>query len=293
LDFNWTESMDEALAAGKLIVYYVVRDNNDKIVPAFRNEKVRTLADASFVFVVHTIDKDNPLQQEYKVTTAPVWVGLDRYGNPLDWNPRTPNAEEMHAWLNKLAAMAKDRAADIETKSAQAQQLVRKNQAAGIKKLIELANCGRKGYPQIAEAARTLQILADESFARAKILLSESETESEGIAILESVLKNFKGSAPAWQAEIMLAEHLEPSAAWPKLERVANDPKAPPAERDRARQLQTSILNDGLDQIRAILRQAEKDWEGAKSLLRRLKSKYGSTEVGKAADEALADLEEK
>lgn len=294
LDFNWVESMDEAQKTGKPVVYYVIRDDNDKFVPAFRNDKVRTLGD-SFVFVVQPLAKDNPLQQELKIASAPVWIGMDRYGNALDTLPAFPSAEQMHAWLSKVQQLAKNLAADIESKYAQAQQTLKRNQAAGIKKMIEMANLSRKGYPQIAEAARTLQILADENLARARLQLASPETEEDGKATLEALQKSFKGSPVAYQADFVLVDHLRSKGdiggAWSRLDRLA---KAPPAEREIAKRKQAEIVSEGVQRVRTALQEAlDADWDSAKAKLREIRTAYAPTEVAKVAEEALADMEEK
>ncbi len=304
MDINWEGTLDLALqkaqAEGRAIVYMAIKDEQDRFLPAFRVEKVRALGEQSFAFVAEPLDSANRTQQDLKIKVAPTWVAMDKFGNILTQTSARLDAVQTYDWLNAVLAQAKSAADEVESRSAQAHQMLKKNQSSGIRKLIDFLNWARskKGYPQIAEAQKTLQSLADECFVRARLQLEAPDTEKDGLATLKFVQDSFKGSAPAIQADLVLAEHLrrkgDVPGAWSKLDRVAADPKVPPAERDRARAAQTAILSEGLARLRSLLKAAgEGDWEAAQEALRQLKVQHAVTEVARHVDEVLKDLEEK
>jgi tetratricopeptide (TPR) repeat protein len=297
----WQKDLDESSR-------YLTEENSDRVLvfyayageaelDIFRIDKVRDYAEENVVMVRNEFDKNSPAQQGLSIRQAPTFVGMDRYQN--EWSRLTtqPNGEQFIAWIKDLKERIRKFQEELKADANKAREWADKgDEARALKEFGSIANCGKKGWPEIGDARAWILDRAETHFKKARLLLEKAATEAEGIKLLEEVSTTFKGLSPSMLAQLHLAEFLsskgEIKAALEKIHKVLkSDVKLFKDEIVKAQSLLGKLIEQGIGAIRAaLLKGADGDVDAAKTLIAKIGKDYSGTEVAKHASEVLNEL---
>jgi hypothetical protein len=290
----WCESVESALGQitpnRRLLFVYVAPASDPGDPTVFRNPDVQAAAE-TFVPVKIIFDKEHPDLKEYRVASAPAILCCDRYGNEVA-RGTSLSVDVVRGLIRTAPDAAAKLEAHVRSLGARVEEAERSGERARIlKACADVIRTGKRGFPEIAAAAKKLDALAEPEFA--KVDLAASVDARTAIEQFERIAKEFAGTPPAVRAEVRIAE-LEngrgsAAAAVARLQKasVAASP-AFEAVAKEARETLDRVVREGIDRVA----EAEKlPREQAREALRKLQKEYAGTEAGKSAGQALRRTE--
>lgn len=260
----------------------------------FRNQDILEASRGEFVFVRFPFDKENSVQQEWKIVTAPTFIGADKRGNEVVRSQGSMSIDAIRTVLKNTPDAVAKLEATIRSLASKLDAADRSgDRTKTVRAAMDLIKTEKKGFPEIAAASRRLDELAVEEFRRADI--ADTADEAMGTAIIEAVVREFAGAPAAVEADIRLARRDassgNTSGALTRLNRTLK--QSSPALKAKLADAQKELdamLADGMSQIEVALSLASQDREGARESLRRIQRDYAGTDVARKAAEAFKTL---
>jgi len=296
---QWVDSLDAAIdraqtsqAGEKYIFFYVSPVGEAKDPVAFSAKEFVDASTTNWVFAKRTFDKDDAKLKKMKVTGAPSIYGLDKYGNVF---PRASvvSTDSIRAILkatpDQVGKFKKELTADWDRAKAAP------DDAKAVRPCVEVAACGKTGYPEIDEAFKRLREIGDKRLA--EIDAQEKTDATAAQKSLAQMAVDFKDTPPGDDAELRLAsaENAKENvaAALARVQKVrARDDDHFKGQRDEAQKLFDEIVAEGIARVeRAQKVAAAGQIEQAKASLRKVQTDYKGTDAARRATDALKQLD--
>lgn len=294
---DWKGTVKEGLAAAEdknlLIFIHAPGDTIDPF--AYQSfDVVQTLV-TGWACVHMSYSKDNDELAGYTLKAMPVVIAADRFGNEFKRIGGRPGSDDMRGFLKRAGEEIAAYAKKVKDDWDRARELLdSKETDKALSKLAPLAADSRVGYPELREAEEKVKSIAASRFADADAMLKDPAREREGTALLESMVRAFKGTAFSGQAKLRLAGfylakgEISKTMSWVK--QIGTD-KSDDSVREASARVLSSLVEGGLDKLREKLNQGMNvGLDETRRQVEKIQQEYDGTEVGRQAGDVLKDL---
>ncbi len=293
---DWHESVPDpgGLTKGsakRFVLIYVRTAEEAADLTEFRNTDIVQASQGSFTFVKIAYDKESAETKEYRIPSAPMLIGCDKYGNEVT-RQMGIDIVKLRAIIQGVPDLVAKLEATIKSAATKADEAAKRgDRAATVKACLDVLKLAHKGYPELEAAAKRIEALAAEEFK--KVEIAASVDDAKAIEVLEAIAKEFTGAAPSAQAEIQIAMFdLKAGSVQAAIARLLKVVKSAfKKEAEEAQKALDAISAEGVDKIATAQQFAAQDKEKAKEQLRKLQKDYAGTEASKKALEALKAVE--
>jgi hypothetical protein len=270
----------------KKFMFVYIRPISETVDPGpFNSNDIILLSHEAWVFVKMDYDKDNPHQKAWGVRAAPAILGCDLHANDFV-KTNTVDLASIRRITGSLPELVQRYEQKLKSDFARANDLLKTDDAKAMKLFVEIVSDGKKGYKEVDESATKVGEYGQATLLKADF--PESVSPEAGIDYLDELVKMFKGTAPAVQAEIRIArlDH-DRGNIQPAIQRLLGiqkyDPRMIKTELENALRALDDISKAGEAKVELA---SSGDKALAKESLRRLAKDYAGTEAGKRATDA-------
>jgi hypothetical protein len=251
----------------------------------FNSGDIVLLSHEAWIFVKMDFDKDNPHQKAWGVKGAPAIIGCDLHANDFIKTSAVDLAS-IRRITGGLPELVQRYEQKLKSDFARGNELLKTDDAKAMKLFVEIVSEGKKGYKEVEESTARVGEFGQTALLKAD--LPESVSPEAGVDYLDELVKMFKGTPPAIQAEIRIArlDH-DRGNIQPAIQRLLGiqkgDPRMIKAELENALRALDDISKAGEAKVELA---SSGDKTLAKESLRRLAKDYAGTEAGKRANDA-------
>ncbi len=293
---DWHESVPDpggvTKGQAKRFVLIYVRTAEEASDPTeFRNSDIVQASQGAFTFVKLAYDKESAETKEYRIPSAPMLIGCDKWGNEVT-RQMGVDIVKLRAIIQSVPDLVAKLEATIKAASAKMDEAAKRgDRAATVKACLDVLKLARRGYPELEAATKKIESLAAEEFK--KVEIAASVDDAKAVEVLETIVKDFAGAAPAAAAEIQMAQFENRAgsiaAAIGRLLKVVKS--AFKKESEEAQKAIEAISAEGLEKVATAQQFAAQDKDKAREQLRKLQKDYAGTEASRKALEALKAIE--
>lgn len=294
---NWVPTLEQTLmqvkGSDKYILLYVYPPTEMADPAAFKIKEILDASNGNWAFTKRPFEKDNAELKELKVGSAPIIIGMDRHGNEFK-RTSTVSGGAIKAILEETPAAVVKFKNDLATRWKSA--VAAADEAAALKIMVAIIGLGKKGYTEIEDSFSKVREYGDKRLQGIEALATSDDAAA--LKGLEQMLVDFKGTPPAADAEIKLAQREKETKTASAIARllkviaIAGDHWK--VQREAAQKQLDEMIADGLARVETAVKAADAgEVDAARKSLSKLINDFKGTEVAKKASEAMKGIDKK